>query len=153
MIFGSVASVACGGQTYIATRPFSFLPSSSSHSSPLALVVPSGRVNSPSPSSMPVCSANTENVAFSPAAPPTNGWMWIRPSWWVWMPLVSGPESPGLGRISPQMSMPNAACQWSWLATGASLADTEASLPAKNTRTDPTTRMPTMSAGYARLRR
>ena len=38
---------------------------------------------------MPTASANTSRVALLPGAERTNGWMWMIPSAWVWMPFGS----------------------------------------------------------------
>ena len=41
----------------------------------------------------PVWSKKRDILAPSPAARVANGWMWMRPSWWVWMPRTSSPTS------------------------------------------------------------
>src|SRR6185369_4892795 len=67
---------------------------------------------------------NLPSVAWLPVSARANGWMWMKPSPWVWMPART-PEFPagaskvaGLLSHSPQMFTPNAACQWSPMIGG-----------------------------------
>ena len=49
-------------------------------------------------------------VAFSPAPASANGWMWITPSPWVWMPAVLSKVGMAGSHLS-QIQTPYAACQ------------------------------------------
>jgi hypothetical protein len=81
-IVGVVASSV--GQT--ATCQVAGLPL---QSSPFLKVPTPGTSISSSLSLSPVASANTCRVAFFPAELLRNGWMWITPSAWLWMPSGS----------------------------------------------------------------
>src|SRR5713101_5984511 len=75
----------------------------------------------PEESPQPPYPKNLPMVAFLPSSATTNGWVWIRPSWWEWIPalprefgLLAGFSNAGAGSShSPQMSTFNAVCQWS----------------------------------------
>ena len=73
--------------------------------------------------------------------------MWMSPSALASMPSSFGPTFVGFSWISPQMSMANAAYQLSWSSTGASPTDASFSPRAKNTSSEPTTRIAMIRAG------
>ena len=50
---------------------------------------------------------------LSAAAERVKGWMWIRPSPWVWMPVTSVGPSCSTGTSVPHTLIANEACQWS----------------------------------------
>ncbi len=52
----------------------------------------------------PTWSRNRPRVALRPAALSVNGWMWINPSPWVWMPRASCVASVKGARYSPGAS-------------------------------------------------
>ena len=84
----------------------------SGHLSPFSNVLPllspsAGSVGSSifaEDTSSPVCAKKSLSRALRPVVAVWNGWMWMTPSWWVWMPPGSG-ETPTLmlGRYWSQM--------------------------------------------------
>src|SRR5262249_31133028 len=89
---------------------------------------------------------NLPRVALLPASDAVYGWMWMKPSPWVWIPARTPGFPAGVSNVagllshSPQMFTPNAACQWSWPGCGGP-ADEEGGLIASTTPPMPTTRI------------
>src|SRR5262245_48305818 len=102
------------GLPFSSHRTVASLPS---HLSPVLCVVPSHNVNELSFAFHPPSLKYVPTVAFLPAARDRNGWMWMRPSPWVWMPSASS-NCGAFGSHWPQTFTPIAACQWSWLTMG-----------------------------------
>ena len=135
--------------------PFDHVRFPGSAGSPSHAVGSSPRSIESSDTPQPPYPRNLPRVALSPPSERVNGWVWMKPSPWVWMPgctfglSCTCSNSPGADSHSPQMFTANAECQWSPASPVAGLpgcGGPAASLLSARENTMPTTPSTTIAA-------